>query len=208
MPNDVVDATEHVLAMADRFQPIRVDLGRVDDRYFTFSAGAGLDASVVQRVDAHPYRKARFGEWYFTAVAIAVFNRQYLINPPRIRLDAGGRAIDGVTVVVQNSDPYTYFGQRPVRVCEGGDNINGRLSAAILKRATLLEMPTLIPRLLSGRPGAVARHRQIESLQSLAGAQLTSCDGRPFPLQMDGDYIGEFDQVEFGVQPAGLSVVA
>ncbi len=34
--------------------PARVDLGRVNDRYFTFSSGVGLDASVVERVDAHP----------------------------------------------------------------------------------------------------------------------------------------------------------
>ena len=31
-----------------------------------FSAGVGLDASVVERVDAHPRLKARLGEWYYT----------------------------------------------------------------------------------------------------------------------------------------------
>src|SRR5436853_3381242 len=66
IPNDVVDATEHLLGMADRFRPIRVDLASANERRFTFSAGVGLDAAVVERVDAHPYRKARFGEWYFT----------------------------------------------------------------------------------------------------------------------------------------------
>src|SRR5947209_11378706 len=70
VPNDVVDATEHLLGMADRFRPIRVDLARANERRFTFSAGVGLDASVVERVDAHPYRKARFGEWYFTWTAV------------------------------------------------------------------------------------------------------------------------------------------
>src|SRR6266581_652691 len=60
IPADVVDATEHLLGMADRFRPIRVDLAHAGERHFTFSAGVGLDAAVVQRVDAHPYRKARF----------------------------------------------------------------------------------------------------------------------------------------------------
>ena len=54
IPNDVVDATEHLLRMADEFEPFRVDLGRVDERHFVFAAGAGLDASVVERVDATP----------------------------------------------------------------------------------------------------------------------------------------------------------
>src|SRR5918998_4116026 len=59
IPNDVVDATEHLLRIADEFRPFRVDLGRVEGRFFAFSSGIGLDASVVKRVDAHPTLKAR-----------------------------------------------------------------------------------------------------------------------------------------------------
>src|SRR6516164_2933332 len=81
IPTDVVDATEHLLRIADDWRPRRVDLARVNDRWFTFSAGLGLDASVVERVDAHPRLKARGGEWYYTGVAVSVFNRKYLINP-------------------------------------------------------------------------------------------------------------------------------
>src|ERR671915_267497 len=43
IPNDVVDATEHLLGLADRWEPRTVDLGRVNERYFTFAAGHGLD---------------------------------------------------------------------------------------------------------------------------------------------------------------------
>src|SRR5947207_13716826 len=39
IPSDVVDATEHLLGVADRFHPARIDLGRAGDRYFTFTAG-------------------------------------------------------------------------------------------------------------------------------------------------------------------------
>ena len=119
IPNDVVDATEHLLRMADDFRPFPVDLGRAGDRHFVFSSGVGLDASVVERVDAHPYRKARFGAWYYTYAAVATFNRRYLVNPPRVRVSAGGRELEGVTVIVQNSDPFTYFRGRPIRVAEG-----------------------------------------------------------------------------------------
>src|SRR4051812_49629254 len=61
IPRDVVDATEHLLRMAGNFRPRRVDMGRVNERYFVFGAGVGLDASVVERVDAHPHPKARLG---------------------------------------------------------------------------------------------------------------------------------------------------
>src|SRR5207237_5991550 len=75
IPTDVVDATEHLLQLADDWRPRRVDLGHVNDRHFLFSAGMGLDASVVERVDAHPRLKARFGEWYYTLTGVNTFTR-------------------------------------------------------------------------------------------------------------------------------------
>src|SRR5918998_2518306 len=65
IPTDVVDATEHLLALADDFRPWRMDLGRFEGRHFVFASGVGLDASVVRRVDARPRLKARLGPWYF-----------------------------------------------------------------------------------------------------------------------------------------------
>ena len=118
IPNDVVDATEHLLRMADEWRPRAVDLGRVDDRHFVFSAGVGLDASVVKSVDEHPYRKRRFGAWFYGYTALATFNRRYLVNPPHVRVTVDGRELRGVTVVVQNAELFTYFRQQPIRVVE------------------------------------------------------------------------------------------
>src|SRR2546421_4105290 len=89
--NDVVDATEHLLGIADDFRPRRVDLGRVGERYFVFAAGVGLDASVVERVDRHPLRKARLGAWYYSYAAVDIFLRRYLVRPPLVRAHAAGR---------------------------------------------------------------------------------------------------------------------
>jgi diacylglycerol kinase family enzyme len=208
IPNDVVDATEHLLRMADDFKPRRVDLGRVNGRHFVFAAGVGLDASVVERVDQHPYRKARFGAWYYSYAAVRIFTRRYLVRPPQVRVSAGDRTLEGVTVVIQNSDPYTYFRRRPIRVAEPAGLETGTLAASVLKSATPLELPTLIPRLLSGRAKAVMRHRQVEGLGELAGFRVEAIDERPFPVQVDGDYIGEYGEVEFAAVPAGLLAVS
>ena len=207
IPNDVVDATEHLLRMADEWVPRRVDLGRVNDRHFVFASGVGLDASVVERVDAHPIRKARFGAWYYSYAGVSIFNRRYVLNPPRVRVCIGDRTFDGVTVIVQNADPFTYFRRRPIRVVEPAGIDSGSLSVAVLKRATILELPTLIPRLLSGRAGTVMRHRQVEPLPGLHRLRVEALDDRPFPVQVDGDYIGEYSEVRFGVRPRGLLAV-
>src|SRR3984893_1562050 len=79
IPGDLVDATEHLLAMADQWRPRRVDVGVVNGRCFTFSSGLGLDASVVKRVDSRPALKARLGPYYYTSVALTTYVRRYLL---------------------------------------------------------------------------------------------------------------------------------
>ena len=208
IPNDVVDATEHLLRMADAFEPRTVDTGRVDGRHFVFSAGVGLDASVVRRVDAHPRLKARLGQYYFTWAALSTFNRRYLVAPPRVRVAVAGREIDGVTVIVQNSDPFTYFSSRPIRVGRNVSLDSGTLAVTVLKRATPLEMATLVPRIFSSREGAVARHRQIESVSGVRSFTMRSADGRSFPLEVDGDFVGEVREAEFAIAPRTLRMVS
>ena len=42
----------------------------------------------------------------------------------------------------------------------------------------------------------------------MTSARVTSADGRPFPLQLDGDYIGAFDRVDYGIAARGLIAVS
>jgi diacylglycerol kinase family enzyme len=163
---------------------------------------------VVERVDSHPRLKRRLGEWYFTWAAISTFSKRYLVNPPRVRVETPGGALDGVTVIVQNSDPFTYFGRHPIRVAEGGALDSGKLALTVLKRATVLEMPTLIPRVFSGRAATVQRHRQVQGFDPLPSFRVATTDERPFPLQVDGDYVGEFDEAAYEVSPLSLTVVS
>jgi diacylglycerol kinase family enzyme len=113
-----------------------------------------------------------------------------------------------VTVVVQNAGPYTYFASRPMRVVAGAALDSGGLSLGALKRATPLEVATLLPRLLSGSAKVVQNHRHIAGFEDVREAVIEAVDGEPFPLQVDGDYIGERTRVEYGISPAGLSVVS
>jgi diacylglycerol kinase family enzyme len=207
IPTDVVDATEHLLRLADDWRPRRADLGNVNGRHFLFSAGVGLDASVVERVDAHPRLKARLGEWYYTWTGIQTFNRRYLFRPLRIEAELGDERISGVSALVQNAAPYTYFGNRPVHMAEGATLDSGDLSGVVLERAAPIDVPTIIWRALSKQP-RLARHRHVRGFSSLKHLTVRSADDRPLPLQVDGDYIGEADQAVFGVTPAGIAVVA
>lgn len=212
IPNDVVDATEHLLALADNFRPRRIDLGVANGRRFVFACGAGLDATAAERVDSHPTLKARAGRWFYTYAAVSGFYRRYLRDPVRMRLEAGGRTVEGITAIAQNSDPYTFFGRQPVRLCQGVALDGGTLSAVMLRRAAQRDVPTIMARALTERL-AITRHRQIEHFEGLTEARLRSVSGpadarRPFPVEVDGDYVGEHAELELGIEPGALSVVA
>jgi diacylglycerol kinase family enzyme len=207
IPGDLVDATEHLLAMADDWRPRKVDVGVVNGRCFTFSSGLGLDASVVERVDANPRMKARLGPYYFTWVALTTLPRRYLLRPRRMRVHAGGRTLHGVTAIVQNGSPFTYFRDRPIELAEGTALDSGALAGAVLHRATPLGLPAIGWRAFSGRARVVG-HRQVTGLPGVTELTVQAAGGRPLPLQADGDYLGHVELARYSVLPDALHVVA
>jgi diacylglycerol kinase family enzyme len=227
IPGELIDATEHLLGMADDWRVHKVDLGVVNGRCFTFASGLGLDASVVQRVDANPRRKARWGPWFFTLVAVATFSRRYLLRPPRLTIhvaseehlddsipahsgEAGRRAsgrIEGVTAIVQNGSPFTYFNTRPIEIADDAKLDSGTLSACVLRRARPIDMPSIALRAFS-KHARLSRHRQITALPPTTELTVRSADDRALPLQVDGDYLGEVQEARYSILPRALNVVA
>ena len=185
IPGELIDATEHILGLADDWRPRKADLGVVNGRCFTFASGLGLDASVVQRVNSNPRLKARLGPWYFTGVAVTTFARRYLVRPPRLTALVGDEQLDGVTAIVQNSSPFTYFQNRPIEIAEDagckrhrdvahpGHHVGGKLQRLIDCRR---------------ERGAVAR-RDVER-NALPHGQ--SCSQRIL-VELVGGHRGQFD---------------
>jgi diacylglycerol kinase family enzyme len=207
IPTDVVDATEQLLHLADRWAPRTVDLGIVNGRYFTFAAGMGLDASVVERVDRNPGLKKRFGPFYFVECAILTFLRKYVVNPPRLAVEVDGRSVGGVSLFVQNAENYTYFNNRPVPLVEGARFDSGDLAGVVLTRARPYDVPTVTFRALSGA-ARIAKHRGIDAFGAFHEAVVRSTDGRAIPIQVDGDHIDDVLEARFSVAPGALHVVA
>jgi diacylglycerol kinase family enzyme len=207
IPGEIVDATEHLLGVADRWEPRRVDMGMVNGRYFTFSAGVGVDASVVRQVDSHPRLKTRLGAYYFTYTALTTFARRYLVKPPRMDVSVGEETVRGVTTIVQNAEHYTYFNSRPIELAEGATLGSGTLSAAVLRRGNPLDILPISVRALSGRP-LLSRHRQISMFADTPVLHVATADDRTLPLHVDGDYIGDVTTADFEVRPRALTVLS
>jgi diacylglycerol kinase family enzyme len=138
---------------------------------------------------------------------VRTFHRRYLFHPLRLEALVGPERLTGVTAIVQNGSPYTYFGDRPVRMAEGTELDSGELSGIVLERASVIDLPTIAWRALSER-AALPEHRRVRPFGPLRELTVRSCDDRPLPLQVDGDYIGEAPEAAFSLRPRGLAVVS
>jgi diacylglycerol kinase family enzyme len=124
-----------------------------------------------------------------------------------LEAQVGDETIAGVTVLVQNSTPYTYFGDRPVEMAEGATLTSGDLAGAVLDRARPTDVPTILGRAMSSRL-KVSHHRHVHPFSGVDGLRVRSRDERALPLQVDGDYLGEVHEAVFGVTPRGIAVVS
>jgi diacylglycerol kinase family enzyme len=211
IPMDIVDATEHLLQLADAPTPRTIDLGSVNGRYFVFSSGCGLDGDTTRWVNQRQRMKARGRVLTFTYAATAAFFRDYRGRPPRLALEANGERIEGVSAFVQNSRPFTYARSKPLHVCEDVSLESGTISATVLERAGLRDAPGAIWRLF-GEGHTLAEHPRAKSFPRLSEARVASLDRDgepvPFPLEVDGDYLGEHTEAVYGVAPLALRVVS
>ena len=133
----------------------------------------------------------------------------YLRDPPRlaVRVDGEAAEFEGITLIAQNGHPLTYLGGRALPLCEGAGLDTGTLSLAVLLRGSLRSAAAITPRVALGRGAGVLERDDIESVPRIHRARVRSLDGRPLPVEVDGDYLGELEAVDYGVRPRALSVV-
>jgi diacylglycerol kinase family enzyme len=208
IPGDIIDATEHLLRMADDWRPRRIDLGTANGRAFTFASGFGIDASIVKRIDRQPRLKQhRLREYYFVYATIETVLRHYVRNPPRMDVHVDGAVDRAISTLVQNGDVFTYLDDKPLGIAPGAALDSGTLAGAVLLGARPRDIAPVALRLLSSRR-SVAGHPQIHAFRDVDELRCVSADGRPIALHVDGDHVGDVTEVLFGIRAGALGVVS
>jgi len=203
LPKDPIEATSVLLEHLRTDPPARrINLGRVNGRAFAFCAGVGIDAAVVHSVEQNPRLKKRFGEVFFVALAVRSFVFASKRNGP-LTLAGPTETYDGLfEVAVCNSDPFTFLGARPFRVCPAA-SLEGGLDAAAMSS---IRVPIALRIVLSSFGSQ--KHLKMRSVRTLHDADgFTVEAARPMPYQVDGDYSGEATTFRFESVPGALSVL-
>jgi diacylglycerol kinase family enzyme len=176
-----------------------ISLGCVNGRRFTFSAGIGLDAEAVRRMDARG-RTAdgrRPGDVAFAATVLGLFREARLRFEPELEIAGVGRA---AFVMVANGTPYTFIGPLPLRFAEA------RFEEGLSFVAPAVITPANVPRLAA----RALRGRLADDAIVLAGSDLdrieVRCD-RPLPLQADGEDLGDVETATFEAVRAAVAVL-
>ncbi len=220
MPNDPVGAVKLLrMALADPDAHIHpIGLGKVNGRYFCFHAGIGYDAAVVRAVEHRASLKRWLGHPVFISAAVTTWARGYDRHQPHFRLCFGDGAgeeevnrriapqadvvPDGYFTIMLNTNPYTYLGNRPLDLSP-----HARLDRPLVAVTFKTMKVGSILRSLAGalRGGGVEPSKYLDLHEGVTRAVVEH--EMPFPYQLDGDYLGESNRLEFVHVPDAVRLV-
>jgi diacylglycerol kinase family enzyme len=203
VPRDPIEATGLLLDALREGRSRTIGLGRANDRWFTFTAGLGLDADAVRAIErARAKGKAPTPSRYARAAV-----RQFFMGTdrrhPALTLERPGEEPETglFLAIVGNVAPWTYFGSRPVVLTPSASFDRG-LDLVALRR--LRTVGTL------WAAGGMLTSKGIRGRSTMVFEDLdefTIVADRPVHLQVDGDYLGETETVRFLNVPAALRVI-
>jgi diacylglycerol kinase family enzyme len=183
-----------------------IGLGLAGDRYFTFSAGLGMDAEVVREVERLRASGHRESSALFIRTIVRHLRSGTDRRTPALILERDGQPAiaDLFMTAVTNRSPWTYVHGRALLPVPNPD-LNSGLDVFALRKLRATTILSAIGQMLliRGRP---TRGRNVLTVTGLESLTIRSV--RPIAFQVDGDYLGEAEAVKFQFVPRALRVVA
>ena len=206
LPDDPVEATGILLETVDNHAPQRIGLGCVNGRYFLFHAGMGFDAAVVAEVEKRGRLKRYASHALFVYAAIDTWLRHYDRKKPafRIRHSNGAVVPNSKFGICLNTDPYTYLGSRSLSLSSDAD-LSRSLVMISINSLRVNRLLNLVSGAIRGST-AFHNHSYVDYRADVTDFRVEG--HRPFPYQVDGDYLGEVTSLDFSYAPSVLKLVA
>ncbi len=203
LPNDPVAAVELLANGIDAGDLRPIALGRVNGRFFCFHTGVGFDAAVVKAVERRASLKRWLGHPLFISAGVTTWLRGYDRKRPHFRVCTDERVIDdGYFTIVLNTNPYTYLGNRPLDLSPAATLDRG-LVAITFRTLRAMAIFSSLAGALRGR--GVKQTPFLDEQVDLNALEVESDEA--FPYQVDGDYLGEINRLEFHHVPDAVNLV-
>lgn len=204
MANEPIEATSQLLSALAAGSVERVGLGQANARYFLFHAGIGFDAAVVARVEKMASLKRYTGPALFVMATLLTWAHGYDRRRPTFSVEGEGLSMGSASFgICLNTDPYTFFGPRPMHLVKG-TTLATPLSLVTFDQVTLASM---LPVVAAAFGGGLARDRTAHVAVARGTRSATITGLQPVPYQLDGDYIGEAERIELRWAEGALSLV-
>ena len=205
LPADAGGAVQRILAAVEAGTRRKIGLGLAEDRYFTFSAGLGIDAEVIADMDRQRARGRRASVAAYLRTTVRRYYETDRRRPALTLRTPGEPAVSGLFMgVVTNSSPWTYLGSHPVGLAHA--DFNSGLDLFALRRMRTLTTLAALGQMMQTNNQALPSGRDIVSAAALG--ELAFDAARPTAFHIDGEYLGERESVAFRFVPDAMCVVA
>ncbi len=204
MPTDPVEATSYVSQHLRRDTQRRIGVGQINERYFLFSAGIGLDAEVVRRVEEQQARTGHKSDWVFLKHALAAGSTEYRGSEPWLTVKVGDEEFKGVLGICQNAWPFTYFKKWPFNACPDA-RLDKRLDMLVFGRIRTATIPRVVRSVFTQKAGHA--HWKHNRYWHDVG-DITWTATIPKPVQVDGDYLGNWTEARLTHIPHALELLS
>ena len=193
-----LDWQEAARALAGRLRagaPMRrIDIGRMNDRYFANGAGIGFDAKVT-RV-ARSFRLPIGDLVYLIAIFRCMADG---IATPDVRISAPGFEWSGPLTLASVSNGAWIGGM--FHIAPMARNDDGRLELLVAAPVSRLRIVSLLPRLIRGG------HLEQPEISHASVRELRIETAAPVPSHLDGEVGDENTVYEFELLPAALRLL-
>ena len=205
LPVDPAAAIARIRQVVETGRYRTIGLGLAGDRYFTFSAGLGLDAEAVGEVERLRASGRRESAALFAWAILRRYSRTDR-RRPALTLERDGQPATSelFMTAITNRSPWTYVHGRAMLPVPNPD-FNSGLDVLALRKLRPTTIVSAIGQMLLRR-NRPPRGRHVLTVTGLES--LTVRSARPIAFQVDGDYLGETEAVKFQFVPDALRVVA
>ncbi|MDX6485860.1 MAG: hypothetical protein QOF43_1013 [Gaiellaceae bacterium] len=199
LPTDPVAAARQLADAFEQGRTRRISVGRANGRRFAFSAGLGLDAEAVRRVDGlgRAQDGKRPGDIAYVLAVVRALVAHHGHMEPALEVKGYGRA---ACAFIANTAPYTYAKRVPLPIApEAQFELGLDMVAPVrIRRRSLLRDAYAV---LAGHPrGGMLYAHDVDRIE-------IACD-EPMALHVDGEDLGDVQDAVFEAERRAVTVLA